>query len=165
MFKVLLTLHVLLAIFLIGPLAMIPMTSLRSIRRRDAVAVHGTARQTMIYGLGSIVVFLLGFGLVGLKPDWFSLGDPWITISMTLYVIALILVLAVLVPGLRKAGKLIDAAVPGAEKGKADDEPPAADPAGKQRLDALYGRTAAISGLVTLLIIAIIVLMVVQPFS
>jgi uncharacterized membrane protein len=188
MVKVFLALHVLLAIFLIGPLAMIPMTALRSIRRRQAAQLHGAARQTMIYGLASIAVFLLGFAIVGTEPaaHKISLGAPWLTISMTLYVIALVLVLAVLVPSMRGAAKLIDRGVldpktalsapaTGAVEGS-DTEPStevaeptltatAADLAGKERLDALYGRTAGIAGLVTLLFAVIIVLMVVRPFG
>ncbi len=218
MFTLLKTLHVLFAVLLVGPLTMIPMTALRSIRRRDGAAVAGAARQTMIYGLGSLLVFVLGFGIVGVKSERFSMGDPWITISMTLYVIALVLVLALVLPGLRGASKLIEAGVqdtqrltgatpppvagvggtdeptPALESGDGEDAGPtsgAAVPAGsaagsdqatqlrseptltatatdlatKQKLDSLYGRTAAGAGLVTLLFIVIVVLMVVQPFS
>lgn len=185
MFTLLKTLHVLLAVFLVGPLTMVPMTALRAIRRRDAAGLTGVARQTMIYGAGSVVVFLLGFGLVGLRPGRFSLADPWITISMTLYVIALVLVFALQVPDVRRAGKLIDSGV--VDEPRSPETEAAPTPAGSEgegtrtveqtvtatatdlattrRLDALYGRTAAVSGLVTLLFLAIIVLMVVQPFS
>ena len=189
MVKLFLALHVLFAIFLIGPLAMIPMTALRSIRGRDARQLHGAARQTMIYGLASILVFLLGFAVVGTEPSdhKISLGAPWLTISMTLYVIALVLVLVVLVPSLRRAARLIDkgvldtkSALAGAAKpavsGSGEDgdtatevEPTltatAADLASKERLDALYGRTAGIAGLVALLFAVIIVLMVTRPFG
>lgn len=191
MVKLFLALHVLLAIFLIGPLAMIPMTALRSIRRRDAGQLHGAARQTMIYGLASIAVFLLGFAVVGTEPasHKISLGAPWLTISMTLYVIAIVLVLAVLVPSLNKAARLIDkgvldpksalaanttAAVESDKPAEGDStttevEPTltatAADLASKERLDALYGRTAGIAGLVALLFAVIIVLMVTRPFG
>ncbi len=214
MFTLLKTLHVLFAVLLIGPLTMIPMTALRSIRRRDGAALAGAARQTMIYGLGSLLVFVLGFGIVGVRPERFGMGDPWITISMTLYVIALILVLALVVPGLRSASKLIEAGVldthrlsgatpppvagaapdaepnPALESSDAEKAEPAlpagsgtggeqgtqlrseptltataTDLASKQKLDSLYGRTAAGAGLVTLLFIGIVVLMVVQPFS
>lgn len=105
------TLHVLFAIFLVGPLTMVPMTALRSIRRRDAPAVLFAARQTMLFGLGSILVFVLGFGVVSADSKHFHLGDPWIVISMTLYVVALVLTLLVLVPDLRRAGKLIEQGV------------------------------------------------------
>jgi uncharacterized membrane protein len=190
MVKLFLALHVLLAIFLVGPLAMIPMTALRSIRRRDAGQLHSAARQTMIYGLASIAVFLLGFAVVGTEPSShrISLGAPWLTISMTLYVIALVLVLTVLVPSLRRAARLIDKGVlnpktalathtvtavegeqPAAGGATTEVEPTltatAADLAGKERLDALYGRTAGIAGLVTLLFAVIIVLMVTRPFG
>ncbi|GAA4204961.1 DUF2269 family protein [Actinocatenispora rupis] len=171
MFTLLLTLHVLLAIFLIGPLAMIPMTAMRSIRKRDASAVGDAARQTTVYGLASIVVFLLGFGVAGSKSNRFSLGDPWITISMTLYVIALVLVLAVLVPDLRRAAKLLTAGVPDAPKPAKGDEPEetvsatASELAEHARLSSVRARVSAIGGLVALLFIAIIVLMVTKPFS
>lgn len=178
MFRLLLTLHVLLAIFLVGPLTMIPMTALRSIRRRDAPALHAAARQTMLFGFASLLVFLLGFGVVSAKSKEFSVGDPWIVISMTLYIVALVLALLVLVPDLRRAGKLIEhgvlaAAPPTPEVTAEDDAEPAeptltataSDLATKQRLDSLRGRAAAMAGLVTLLFAVIIVLMVVKPFS
>lgn len=191
MATLLVTLHVVVAIFLVGPLAMIPMTALRSIRRRDADAVQGAARQTLIYGLGSIAVFLLGIGIVPFEPGY-NLGTPWLTISMTLYLIALVLVLAVLAPSLRKAARLIEQGVPatreltapapaagestpeGAEA--ADVEPAGAgttpavtasatELASKERLDSLYGRSAGAAGLVALLFVVIAVLMVTKPFS
>jgi uncharacterized membrane protein len=183
MFKLLLTLHLLFAIFLIGPLTMIPMTAMRSIRHRNAANLQSAARQTMIYGLASILVFLIGFGLVAVRPDRFSLAAPWLTISMTLYIVALLVVFLVLIPGLRKSAKLIERGVPDTKQltaptaeataGKSVEEQPsepalaptASDLATKQKLDALYGRTAGSAGLVTLLFIAIVVLMVVQPFS
>lgn len=171
MFTLLLTLHVLFAVFLIGPLTMVPMTAMRSIRKRDASAVADAARQTTIFGLASIVVFVIGFGVVGTKPSRFSLGDPWITISMTLYVIALVLVLAVLVPDLRRAAKLLTAGVPEAPKPTKGDEPEetlSATPtelADHARISSVRARVSAIGGLVTLLFIAIIVLMVTKPFS
>ena len=134
----------------------------------------------MLFGFGSILVFLLGFGVVSAKSEDFSLGDPWIVISMTLYIVALVLTLLVLVPDLRRAGKLIEQGVLDATPAKrqvaADGESEAesaeptltataSDLAAKQRLDSLRGRAAAMSGLVTLLFAVIIVLMVVKPFS
>ena len=176
MFTLAKTIHVLLAVFLVGPVTMVPMTALRSIRRRDAPAVYAAARQTMIFGVGSILVFLVGFWVVASKPKQFDLGDPWIVISMTLYIVAVLLTLLVLVPDLRRAGKMIEGGVLDAEpaaapKADSTEEPAestvtttASDLATRQKLDALRGRAAAMAGLVTLMFGVITVLMVVRPF-
>ncbi|BCJ33047.1 hypothetical protein Athai_05500 [Actinocatenispora thailandica] len=147
MFTVLLTIHVVLAVFLIGPVAVIPMTALRSVRQRDAAAVRGGARQTAVFGFGSILVFLFGFGVMGSKPDWFSFSDLWLLVSVIAYVVAIVLVLALVVPDLRRAARAIEA-----------------DPVDEARLGALRGRLSAVAGLASLLFLFIVVLMVARPF-
>lgn len=148
MFTVMLTIHVVLAVFLIGPVAMIPMTAMRSIRHRDAAAVRGAARQTMVFGFGSILVFLFGFGVIGSKPDWFSFSsDLWLSVSAVAYIVAIVLVLAVLVPDLRRASAAIEA-----------------EPVDEGRLGSLRARVSAMAGLTSLLFLFIVVLMVARPF-
>lgn len=167
MFTLLKTLHVVFAVFLVGPATLVPMTALRAIRRRDATALHGTARTTMIYTLGTVLVAVVGFGLAGVNSTRYSLGRPWLVISMTMYVIALALALAVLVPCLRRVAKLLEPAAPstGDETASDDGDDGAAATTGtdEQRVASLYGRTAATAGLVTVLFLAITVLMVTRP--
>jgi uncharacterized membrane protein len=83
----------------------------------------------------------------------FDFGTPWVTISMTLFVVALAIVLALLVPSLTKAGTLLEA---GEGRGDAESHP---------ELDAVRGRVAASAGVVSLLLVAVTVLMVVKPFG
>ena len=101
------TLHVLAAVFLIGPLAVAPMTGLRAIRHQDVATVRGSARQTTLYGLLSLVVFGLGLAVVPTEHRHYSFGSAWITISMTLYIIALLITLLVVAPSLMRAAKLL----------------------------------------------------------
>lgn len=148
MFTVLLTIHVVLAVFLIGPVAVIPMTALRSIRQRDAAAVQSGARQTAVFGYGSILVFLFGFGVMGVAgEDRFSFSDLWLLLSVIAYIVAIVLVLALVVPDLRRASRALGA-----------------DPVDEARLGALRGRISALAGLASLLFLFIVVLMVARPF-
>lgn len=181
MHTLLVTLHVVTAIFLVGPLAVAPHSGIRAIRNRDARACRSIARQTTIFGVGSVIVALLGAAVVPTKPEWYDFSTTWLTISMTLYIIAAILVFAVVAPSLRTAAKLVgaDEHAPDAKLAAADDAESGEAAAGANpeippqpqasattsRVDRIRGRVAAVSGLVTLLLLAIAVLMVVKPFG
>jgi uncharacterized membrane protein len=168
------TLHVVAAVLLIGPLVLVPMTGLRAIRTGDLAAVRNAARQTTLYGLLSILVFALGAAVVPTESEHYTFGTPWVTISMTLYIVTLGLVLGVVAPALNKAASLLEARtapdnhVPAGAQSAADKpEPATGDPAPltNPQLDAARGRVAASSGVASLLLVVITVLMVVKPFS
>ena len=174
-----LTLHVLAAVFLIGPMAIAPMMGMRAIRRHDARGVHEAARTTTLYTLLSLVVAGLGFLLTAVGSDRWSFGDAWIVISTTLYVIALLLGIGVVAPGLTGAARLLDASTtvpatplttPTAPDATAETPEPAGtdtatiDVEARRKVDAAYGRVAASSGIVALLLLIIVILMVVRPF-
>lgn len=147
MYTVMNVLHVVTAVFLVGPMAVIPMAGMRHIRAGQGAAVLSSARSTTIFSVGSVVVAIFGFGLIGLsswdpKP---SVADPWILISLILYAVALALSLIAVVPALRTAGERLQE---GAGAGVATRE---------------YKRIAMASGVVTLLLVAVTVLMVVRP--
>jgi uncharacterized membrane protein len=185
MTKFVLTLHVLSAVFLIGPMAIAPMMGMRAIRKHDARGVHEAARTMTLYTLLSLVVAALGFVLIGVSNGRWSFGDAWVTISITLYVIALLLGIGVVAPGLTGAARLLDASTPlpatpvtpttpvtpVTESDTAVETP---EPAGtdtatidvetRRKVDAAYGRVAASSGIVALLLIIIVIFMVVRPF-
>ncbi|MFI5957733.1 DUF2269 family protein [Cryptosporangium sp. NPDC051539] len=187
MTKFVLTLHVLAAVFLIGPMAIAPMLGMRAIRRHDARGVHEAARTTTLYTLLSLIVAGLGFVLTAVGNDKWSYGDAWIVISTTLYVIALLLGIAVVAPGLTGAARLLDAAtstpatpLTAPTLGDVTDptnpaSPEIPEPAGtdtatidveaRRKLDAAYGRVAASSGIVALLLVIIVIFMVVRPFK
>ena len=153
------TLHVIAAVFLIGPLALVPMAGLRAIRLGDLGAVRNAARQTTVYGLLSLLVFGFGLAVVPTEPEHYNFATPWVTISMTLYIVTLGLVLGVVSPALNKAASLLEV--------RDEPAPATGDPAPLTNplLDTARGRVAASSGVATLLLVAITVLMVVKPFS
>lgn len=139
--KLLLFLHLLFAIFAVGPLVGAATTAARGVKAGDGVAVAASARTVRIYGYASLLVAILGMGLV--QPKYHAkFSYPWVWISLVLYLIALALTLGVLVPSLRKAGSEISTGA-GAS--------------------ALTGRVAASGGIVGLLFAVIVALMVYRP--
>ena len=64
MHKFLLALHVLTAVFAIGPLVHAATTASRGIRGGNAEVTAASARTARIYGYASIVVVVLGLSLV-----------------------------------------------------------------------------------------------------
>jgi uncharacterized membrane protein len=158
------TLHVVAAVFLIGPLVVIPMSGLRAIRMGDLSAVRLAGRQTTLYGLLSILVFALGAAVVPTESEHYNFGTPWVTISMTLFIVALGIILGVLVPALTKAGSLMEArTTPAPTIADGEDAAPVA-PLTDSQLDAARGRVAASSGVASLLLVVVTVLMVTKPF-
>lgn len=143
---VLTVLHVAAAVFIVGPMAIVPMTGLRALRSGDAVQARTSARSTALFSWLSLIVFILGFGVMGIAPEeWgFTMATPWILWSVILYLIGFLLSVIVVVPHMRKAVAAVSAA----------DTP--AKPAG-------YGMIAGSSGLVSLLLLAVVVLMVWRP--
>jgi uncharacterized membrane protein len=146
------TLHVVAAVFLIGPLVVVPMGGLRAVRVGDLSAVRSAVRQTTLYGMLSLLVFAFGAAMIPFAEK-ITFGTPWVTISMTLFVVALGIVLGLVVPSLTKAATLLES---GAAKGETEAHP---------ELDAIRGRIAASSGVASLLLVVITVLMVVKPFG
>ncbi len=136
-------LHVLGAVFVIGPMVLVPMLGLRAIRRNDAAQLAGLARSALGLGIASIVVAALGFAVMstGEADDNWSLGLPWILWSVILYTVAAVVHLAVVVPVMTRASR----------------------PTSETSRLAGYPLLAASSGLVGLLLAVTVVLMVAQP--
>ncbi len=154
-------LHVVAAVFLIGPMAILPHTGLRSLRTGTAAQVRGLTKSINIFSLLSLIVLVLGFAALGLAPKkWdFSFGDTWIWLSIVLYALALALMIFVVVPQFKAAADAMEAAaatettVPGTPT-----EAPAAPARPKQ-----YGAIAGSAGVATLALAAVVVLMVWRP--
>ncbi len=88
-------LHIAAAIFLIGPLTFATSISPRLIRqgeKGDAV-LRWAHRTTQFYGLGTLVVGVLGVGLV---RDKITFNQFWISASLTLFVVAIGLIFAII---------------------------------------------------------------------
>lgn len=168
----LLTLHVVAVVFVIGPLVALPNVGLRGIRTGKVDLVRDAARLTTIYGLASLVVFALGAAVVPTKPDDYTFGSIWVTASMTLYLVALLITLLVLAPALNKATTLLGAGTLVDDHSRDRQATPdltvtatAQDLQTKATMDAVRGRIAASGGTVALIFLAITVLMVWQPFG
>lgn len=148
MFKLLFALHLLFAIFAIGPLVHAATTAGRGVRRGDAAATAASARMLKIYSYASVLVVIVGFGLMsvdspfqkGKKVGEFS--QTWIWLSLLLWALAIAVVLAVIVPALSKAGVAL----------------------GRQEsAQALTARVAAGGGAVGVIFAVVVFLMVYRP--
>jgi uncharacterized membrane protein len=163
-------LHVLAAVLVTGPLALVPFGGLRGIRRRDADEVRAAATRTAWFGVGSLAVALFGAAAAA-QSDRYSFRTPWVVISITLYVIAVILVFVWALPSLRKAAGMVDVGVlDQPARTPPDEDDPMVTTSGpalatKGQLDAITGRVGAAAGVNLLLIVLITTLMVVRPFG
>ena len=148
MYKILLALHLLFAIFAIGPLVHAATTAGRGVRTGDSAAIASSARVLRIYAYVSVLVVLIGMALMsvnspdekGRKVAQFS--EAWIWLSVLLWLFAVGIVIGVLVPALTKATALV-----GTQSPKASG----------------LGRVAASGGIIGLVFAVIVLLMVYQP--
>ncbi len=139
------TLHVVGAVFIVGPMAILPMTAMRAVRAGQGAQVAVLAKSTFVFSLLSLVVALLGFGVVGVSTHDTKISTPWVLISIILYALAVGLTLIAVVPALRSASEhLLDQT---AENLKPSD----------------YRRIAIGSGVTSLLLVIVVVLMTWKP--
>ncbi|MEV7806584.1 hypothetical protein AB0O28_26910 [Microbispora sp. NPDC088329] len=90
----LLWLHIGFAIFALGPLTAVTSVTPRYIRAREVGVLRYLHRATRLFGLLTIGVFLFGL-LLGLAIDRGALGAPYLSVSMTLFVVAAVLLVIV----------------------------------------------------------------------
>jgi hypothetical protein len=114
--RLILWLHIAFVIFTIGPLTVAIMSTPRYIRARNLTVVRYLYRTTRIFVL--ISLFVLVFGIV-LAQQLNDFAKPWLTISMTLFVVAIVLLVIVLRDQRKSIGALetaeaADALPPGA---------------------------------------------------
>jgi Ca2+/Na+ antiporter len=88
--RLLLILHIGFAIFSLGPVTAATMSTPRYIRRGDAGVVRYLNRATRIYGLLALAIFLFGLLLAHGK-----FSRAWLTVSMTLFIVAIALLLII----------------------------------------------------------------------
>jgi hypothetical protein len=148
-FKFLLALHLLAAIFAIGPLAQAAKSASRGIRQGDGAATAAAARMMRIYAYVSVLVVILGMALMSIDNP-FGPGkvgefkDTWIWLSLVLWLVAVAITLLYLVPTLTKATATI---------------------AAEGSVMSLTVRVATAGGLVGLIFAGIVFLMVYRPGS
>jgi uncharacterized membrane protein len=142
-------LHVGTAVFIVGPMAILPMTGLRALRSGSAAQVKTLAKSTLIFSWLSLLTFLFGFGAMSMADPKYNLTftTPWILWSVILYAIAFVLSAFVVIPQMNKAAAAIEAA--------------GGDAAGTK--PAGYGVIAAASGIVSLLLVVVVILMIWKP--
>jgi uncharacterized membrane protein len=139
--KLWLTLHIVAAIFVIGPLAATGQQAPRALKNSDAARLRTLATLVTIYGWASLLVVALGLPLVQEKYHN-SFSDAWVIISLILTLVASGLVIALLAPLLQRATKT--AAAGGSTAN-------------------LIRQAAPLGGLVGVCYITVTVLMVYQP--
>lgn len=145
MFNLLLALHLLFAVFAIGPLVHAATTAGRGVRTGDGAATASSSRVLKIYSYASLLVVIAGFALMSTKRKGRSVaefGQTWIWLSALLWLIAVALVLGLIVPTLDRASELIGQ---------------------QQSATALTVRVAAVGGVVGVVFAVIVVLMVYRP--
>ncbi len=81
-------LHVAFVIFAIGPVTVAIMSTPRYIRQRDIKILRYLSRMTFILAIGSVGVLIAGFALASMLH---KAGKPWIIVSATLFLVALVL--------------------------------------------------------------------------
>jgi uncharacterized membrane protein len=151
-------LHVAAAVFIVGPMAILPMTALRAIRAGSPGQVRTLARSTNIFSLLSLIVVFFGFGAMGLSDPKYhtSIASTWIWLSIVFYVVALALTLFVVVPAMRRAADNLE----GEEAVEVED--PSAVGEAPEKV-AGYGIISGTSGVASLFLLAVVVLMVWKP--
>ncbi|WP_458040406.1 MULTISPECIES: DUF2269 family protein [Bacteria] len=132
-------LHVATAVFIIGPIAIMPMTALRALRTGDNARATASAKSLRLLTYLSFLVIVTGFGVMGMADPKYDLSitTPWVLGSLILYVIAVALTLGIVIPTYL--------------------HPERREP--KQR----YTRVAVSSGIAAICLVSVVVLMVWKP--
>lgn len=139
----LIAIHVLLAIFAIGPLIQLASTAARGIRAEDPAALRSSAKSVKIYGYLSVLVAIVGMSLV--QPRYHhQFGDTWVWMSAVLWLVATATVFSLLLPALDNAATALES--------EASAQP-------------LVGRVAASGGIIAGIYAVIVILMVYKPGS
>jgi hypothetical protein len=176
--RLVLWLHVAFVIFTIGPVTIAIMSSPRAIRTRNAVVLQHLLVMTRIFGTASLGVLVFGIILGQQRKE---LSKAWLTVSMTLFVVALVLLVLIMrdqrralaalkladrqpvpAPQPAVAGELAGAGPGAAEEDAATAEPAAAAPvtAASHIANVERGRIVSMGGVVSLIWLVILVLMV-----
>jgi len=150
MSKMMIVLHVVGSVFIVGPMAILPMSAMRGLRAGNASQLATHAKSTYLLSLLSLIVAVFGFGVMGMDRPDLTFTTPWILASLSLYAVALLLNLVLVVPAMRRASAQLEVS----------SSSPSAN---SQGLNHGYAAIAAGSGVVSLLLVAVVALMVWQP--
>src|SRR5271165_323513 len=106
--RLILWLHIAFAIFTIGPVTLAISSTPRYIRNRDVAILRYLTRITTIFTIGSLLVLVFGVILGQIKHDF---ARPWLTAAMTLFLVAIVL-LVMIIRDQRRAIKALGTAGP-----------------------------------------------------
>lgn len=157
---VILWLHVAAAVFTIGPGTAAIMSTPRYIRKGNTVVVGYLYRVTRLYAAASLLTLIFGLIVTDLLHDF---GKAWISASLTLFVVALVLLVLIMRDQRKAIAALAAAEGPGATESQAAAAGDLQQPATASALRTAAverGRIGSMSGLTALIWLAILVLMV-----
>lgn len=175
-------LHVAAAIFTIGPGTAAIMSTPRYIKKQNPVVVGYLFRATRIYSIAALLVLIFGLILTGMTHKF---SQWWISASLTLFVVAFVLLL-IIMRDQRKALTALDAAAGAAVADAVEDSvrpevtgeaaagtdaarggkpaaiaaPPATTTSDLRLAAVERGRIASLGGLTSLIWLVILVFMV-----
>ncbi|GAA3200350.1 hypothetical protein [Actinocorallia longicatena] len=152
--RLLLILHIGFAIFALGPLTAVLHSTPRYIREGNATVLRFLSRTTQIYAGASLGVLLFGLFLASGKFD-----QVWLSASMTLYIVSLVL-LVIVERDQRKCLSAIEASTAEVPAAPATETKDKTAPAAAPDMTAHLARISSLSGIITLLWIIILILMV-----
>ena len=138
--RLVLWLHIGFAIFTIGPITVAIMATPRYIRQRNLVVLKYLYRTTRLYSVISLGVLIAGLILAQLKKD---LAKPWLTASMTLFVVTLVLLVLILRDQHRAIAALEDAEADAEEAAAARAAAAASVPEGEPTAAGAAGAAGA----------------------
>jgi hypothetical protein len=104
--KLILWLHIAFAIFTIGPVTLAISSTPRYIRRRDVSILRYLSRITLSFTAVSLLVLVFGLAAGEANHD---LAKPWLTVAITLFVVAIVLLVLIM----RDQRRAIRALAPG----------------------------------------------------
>ena len=169
--RLVLWLHVGFAIFTIGPVTVAIMSTPRYIRKRDVVIVRYLYRTTRLFTVISLAVLIAGLVLANQLHDF---SKPWLSASLTLFVVAIALLVLILRDQHRAIAALEEAEEVSADAAGAAGQPDAEAGERSERAQVLgspmtaeelhphveRGRITSLGGVVSVIWLVILVLMV-----
>src|ERR1700729_140993 len=127
--RLVLWLHIGFVIFTIGPVTVAIMSTPRYIRKRNLVLVRYLYRTTRLFSIISLGVLIAGLVLAKQRNDF---SKPWLTVSLTLFVVSLVLLVLIMRDQHRAIASIADAEAAAAEAAALVPEPGSARPRGRR---------------------------------
>lgn len=165
MYRFVTSVHVLFAVLLTGAVVFVPFLAVPALAARDAERIRLVGRWTLRLGVATLLIAGLGFGAMGLSEGVYRFGTPWVTISVTVYAIALLLDVLVLPAVLSRAAKHVDEAVSASPEVADTPNDPEAVAVAAALVDQHRGRLLGFSGLAVVLYGVVALLMAGKPFG